>query len=439
VRRGVWVVGWVCVGVLLVGPPAAQGGPAWMSSLSDAGVEMNGVADYRYGRRTAETEVEDDTSLNELRLQTDLLWYHDRFTAQLKGDLVYDAVAAEWDDVDLETGKGMLDLRQANLLISPLSWMDLKLGRQVLTWGAGDLVFINDLFPKDWQSFFLGRHIEYLKAPSDALFVSLFPSLVNIDIAYTPRFDSDRHVTGERLAFWNGQAIVGQDGVLVTDRPARWFEDDELAARLYRNVGGYELALYGYHGYWKSPGGMDPTTGHWLFPALAVYGASVRGPLIGGIASVEAGYYDSVDDRDGDDPFVNNSEARLLLGYEREVAQDLTMGMQYYVERMLDHDAYTDALIAIGQPTATARDEDRHTVTLRVTYLLMNQNLIMSCFTRYSPSDADAYIRPVATYRISDQWQASVGGNIFFGDDDHTFLAQFEPNNNLYASLRCSF
>lgn len=423
------------LGLAIVVGSAISAEAGW---LSDAGVELNGFADYRYGMRTDRNALEDDTSLNELRLQAGLLWYHDLFTAQLKGDLVYDAVAAEWADVDLETGQGMVDLRQADLMISPLNWMDLKLGRQVLTWGTGDLVFINDLFPKDWQSFFLRRHIEYLKAPSDALFVSLFPSLVNIDIAYTPRFDADRHITGERLSFWNGSAIVGQDGILVTDRPDRWFEDDELAARAYRNVGGYELALYGYHGFWKSPGGMDPATGRWLFPALAVYGASARGPLGGGIAGVEAGYYDSMDDRDGDNPFVNNSEARLLLGYEREVARDLTMGVQYYVERVLDYDAYTDALAAIGQPAATARDEDRHTVTLRVTYLLMNQNLVLSCFTRYSPSDADAYIKPVATYRISDQWQASVGGNFFVGSDDHTFLAQFEENNNLYASLRCS-
>ncbi|MFW6031595.1 MAG: hypothetical protein ACOC9T_03300, partial [Myxococcota bacterium] len=32
--------------------------------------------------------------------------------------------------------------------------------------GTGDLVFLNDLFPKDWRSFLLGRDLDYLKAPS---------------------------------------------------------------------------------------------------------------------------------------------------------------------------------------------------------------------------------------------------------------------------------
>ena len=49
---------------------------------------------------------------------------------------------------------------------------------------------------------------------------------------------------------------------------------------------------------------------------LSVYGASVRAPLLGGIANVEAGYYDSRDDRDADDPMVRDSETRALVGFE---------------------------------------------------------------------------------------------------------------------------
>jgi hypothetical protein len=422
----------LCAGV-------APGAPAWLKPLNEAGLEAHGFLDYRYGVRLQTDPAEDQRALNELRLQLDNVWYRNRFTAQLKTDLVYDELAADRDSIDLETGRGLLDLRQANVLFSPRSWMDVKIGRQVLTWGCGDLVFINDMFPKDWQSFFLGRDDEYLKAPSDAFFVSLFPGFANIDIAYTPRFDADRHITGERISYWNGRAVVGQNDVLNTDRPDDWFADDELAARLYRNVGAYEVALYGYQGFWKSPGGMDPISGRWLFPELAVYGASTRGPLAGGIFSIEAGYYDSADDRDGDDPFINNSEARLLLGFEREAVKNLTVGVQYYIERMLDHAAYIRALEANAMPTDSARDEDRHTATLRLTWMLMNQNLILSCFTRYSPSDEDVYVKSSATYKVSDTWQASIGGNLFAGAETYTFLGQFEDNSNIYASLRCSY
>ncbi|WP_288372311.1 hypothetical protein [uncultured Marinobacter sp.] len=88
---------------------------------------------------------------------------------------------------------------------------------------TGDLVFINDLFPKDWVSFFIGRDVEYLKAPSDALKVSAFSSWANLDLVYTPRFDADRFIDGRRLSFFNtGQGrLTGRNAVVLAGRCPR--------------------------------------------------------------------------------------------------------------------------------------------------------------------------------------------------------------------------
>ncbi len=67
----------------------------------------------------------------------------------------------------------------------------------------------------------------------------------------------------------------------------------------------------------RAPAASTPRPARATFPALSVYGASGAGQLAGGIGNVEVGYYDSRDDRDGDDPFVNNSQLRFLAGYER--------------------------------------------------------------------------------------------------------------------------
>jgi hypothetical protein len=312
--------------------------------------------------------------------------------------------------------------------------MDLKAGRQILTWGTGDLLFINDLFSKDWKSFFSGRDEEYLKAPSDALFVSLFPSFANIDIAYSPRFDSDRYIDGERFSYWGGAGLTGS--TLQTDKPDAWFEDDEIAMRIYRNVGGYELALYSYDGFWKTPQGYDTGSGKYTFPKLSVYGASARGALLGGIGHMETGYYDSREDRNGTDPNVSNSEARFLVGYERELASDLTGGIQYYIEHMMHHDDY---LSSYTGPAGTERDENRHVITLRLTQMLMNQNLTLGLFTYWSPSDHDAYLRPKASYKVTDNWLVELSGNFFFGRNDYTFFGQFEDSSNIALAARYSF
>jgi hypothetical protein len=69
----------------------------------------------------------------------------------------------------------------------------------------------------------------------------------------------------------------------------------------------------------------------------------------------------------------------------------------------------------------------------------MNQNLRLSLFTYYSPSDEDVYMRPIANYKASDNLSLEVGSNIFFGDEPYTFFGQFEDNTNAYLAVRYSF
>lgn len=415
---------------------AAETRSEWNSPIEMLGIDVHGFLDVHGGARTQGDPKQGDSSLGEARLQLDAQRFFDAATLQLRADFLYDW-ALDDTDVDLEEGKGWLDLREANVVFSPLQVVDVKLGRQILTWGTGDLVFINDSFPKDFQSFFIGRDEEYLKAPSDALFMSVFHDWVNLDVAYMPRFDADRFISGERISFFSPEAggRIGEVDEIRVDRPDDWFSDDEWALRLSRNVDGHELAAYGYRGFWKSPRAANPETGEATFPELQVYGASVRGRVAEGIGNVEVGYYDSLDDRGGSDPLVPNSEARVLLGYQREVARDLTATVQYYLEYMMDHDAFARNLAA-GQPVT---DQDRHVLTLRLTKLLWSQNLILSFVSLYSPSDQDAYVRPIASYKVTDAWLVTAGANVFLGKDDRTFFGQFENNSNVYAGARYSF
>jgi len=394
------------------------------SLLSEMPVEVHGFYEIRTGYRIRKDPYEKDMSIMENRLQVDLSSYPEWADLRVRGDVYGDLVEEQAD----------FDLREASLFTRPIDFMDLKVGRQILTWGTGDLIFINDMFPKDWNSFFIGRDTEYLKAPSDAAKVSMFGDWANLDFVYTPKFDPDRFISGERISYWSStySRIAGQDAIVHTDRPDRWFRDSEFAARLYKNISNYEVAVYGYRGYWKSPGGQDGTQA--IFPDLNVYGASIRGNVGKGIGNLEFGYYESADDQSGKDAYINNSELRFLAGYTQEVGRDFTAGLQYYIERMLDYDQYIDNL-----PGGPARDEDRHLVTLRLTKLLMSQNLRCSLFTYYSPTDKDVYMRPNLHYKASDNIALEVGANIFFGDYHNTFFGQFQNNSNIYAAVRYSF
>jgi hypothetical protein len=390
--------------------------------------QINGFIEGRGGYRTQNDLYEKDMSVMDTRLQLDIFTYNDWGDFKYKGDFWGDGVTEE----------GRYQTRELWFFSRPLDFLDVKLGRQVLTWGTGDLLFLNDLFPKDWQSFMIGRDTEYLKAPSDAAKFSFFHDIANLDLVYTPKFDADNYITGDYISYWNGGLgrTAGRDAIVRADKRESWFTDDEIAARVYRNINNYELELYGYWGYWKSPGGQTPA-GRAYFPRLDVYGASIRGQLGKGIANAEFAYYNSTDDTGGDDPLVNNSEMRYLLGYTQEIGRDFNAGVQYYIEQLLDYGDYKSSLPPAA--SETKRDEFRQVVTLRLTKLLMNQNLTLSMFTFYSPTDQDAFLRPNVHYKFTDNLAGEIGSNIFIGNSPHTFFGQFEDNTSIYTAVRYSF
>ena len=334
-----------------------------------------------------------------------------------------------------------VDFRELNVQFSPLDFMDVKVGRQILTWGTGDLIFINDLFPKDWVAFFTGLDDEYLKAPSDAMKVSLFSEIANLDFVLIPYMQPDNYFKeGERLSFYDpiSGRIVGYHDHVHYDRPARDLEHMEFAGRLYRNFGSYEAAIYGFHGYYNRPLGVkNPLTDEYFYPRLNEIGASLRGPVpkIGGIGNIEAGFYDSQQDIKGDDPFIENSSMKYLIGYERELWRDLTVGLQYYAEQMLQYGRYNHT----RPPGSPARDELRQMVTLRLTQLLFSQNVELSLFTFYSPTDEDFHLRPRISWDITDHWTWTLGSDVFAGANEFTQFGMLRDDNNIYTRLRFNF
>ena len=132
---------------------------------------------------------------------------------------------------------------------------------------------------------------------------------------------------------------------------------------------------------------------------------------------------------------VKNSEFRFLMGYEQELARNFTGAFQYYLEYMMDYGEYLGSLPA----GARAAHEYRHVLTARLTRLMWDQNMTLSLFTYFSPTESDVYLRPKAHYKLDDHRALEMGGNIFAGDYDHTFFGQFHQNSNVYLAYRYSY
>ena len=390
------------------------------------GAELVGFSELAHGVRIGDDKTKrDGYNLSEFRTQLEYSRvFDDTYSTELftKAGFLADAYN---DDASVY-------VRELNLFLSPLDNMDIKVGRQILTWGVADLIFITDVFPKDYESFFAGRELEYLKKPSDAIRVWLWLDAVNMDIILIPRFEPNTSLEPKRFSFYYPftNTIEGVEGHRTLDVRS----GSEKGIRLYRMLGGWEAALYLFKGFYKQPRGIkDESKRVFYYPELTMYGLTLRGQLAGGVAYLEAGLYDSEDDPVGKDPNVVNSMAKYLVGYTR--GSDTKVGVQYLLEEILDYDNYRDYLKA-GSPMLK---ELTHTITLSFTKLLLRQTLIIDTFLFYSPTNKEAYFRGSVEYKVSDALSVTAGTNLFDGSYDHTEFGQLKGNDNLYVRLRYSF
>jgi hypothetical protein len=415
---------------------------------TQADIYWGGFVQGLFGGRTDKTNpTSTEFTASESRMQLRAEHFGDR--AEVFGRLDF-----VWDGAD--SVQYRWELREAYVKFRLGNMFDFKVGRQILTWGTGDLIFINDVFAKDYRSFFVGRDVQYLKAPQNALRTEFYPSFGSFDLVIAPRFEPNRLPTGRRLSYYlPGEGIVGtglgEEYFFNPDSPEASFKNSEIAVRFQRRAGNFTNALYFYKGFYKNPLGAEvvgmngsmPVT-EAVYPELHLYGASTRGQVIGGILWLEGGYYDSREDRNNDDPLMPNSSISALFGYERQVATNFTVNFQWLGDYMLDHDTFRsqrEDMIAGGMlPEGTyIRDEIRHTLTSRQTKLLMDENLNLSSFVFWSPSDEDVYWRVSASYKYTDEVTIAAGGNIFGGNHENTEFGQFQKNDNAWVKVTYGF
>src|SRR3990167_2482017 len=191
--------------------------------------EIHGFAEAAFGPKIGGEGKTRHAGFNflESRLQLKTLWRparENKWRAELfsKSDLAGDRNASSVQ----------MRIREAHVLFSPAEWLDVKIGRQILTWGTGDLLFVNDLFPKDFVSFFIGRDDEYLKAHSDAARFSAFGPAASLDVVFVPFFAPDAPLRGDRLSFFDPTLgrIAGSDARRVLIEPAARLDHTEAAA-----------------------------------------------------------------------------------------------------------------------------------------------------------------------------------------------------------------
>jgi len=362
----------------------------------------------------------------EEKLQLKISADKESFYLFMKGELSCDHIS---EKSDLELREGYLDYLSDN-------W-DVRLGRQIITWGLGDLIFINDVFPKDYEAFFSGRPMEYLKKGIDGIKIGIYPSFASAELVVIPFFEPNIYPDNKRFWMFDPMASVVNRR---EEKPLTKIKNTEFALRIYRNISGLDASLYFYRGFYRQTSMLPdsltaPAEIKLFYPELSVYGASLQGRALNGIVSLEGGYYASRQDKKGTDPMIPNKSTRLLIGYQRQLREDFTAGVQYYTTYMHNYSQYKMSLLS-GFPQEKKLQD---ILTLRLTHLFMHQTLKFSFFSFWSPSDGDYMFIPEVKYNFSDHIWAAAGANIFGGGEVWNQFGQLRKNDNIYSMIRYEF
>lgn len=362
--------------------------------------------------------------LGEERVQLTLSKSGKKVSFLSKTDLYFDAVSENLK----------LDFREAYLDLS-LGKFDIRAGRQIITWGLGDLVFINDIFPKNWVAFISGQPLEYLKFGSDAININFFPKIASFQLIVTPFYQPDVLPVGDRIKAYDPFSNFTTRQEV---KPEVNIENTQIAGRIYKNIGKYDVSVYFSRGFYGSPPGILPNFENnslvMSYPRLDTYGISAQGPFLNGVLSIEGGILNSRDDMSGNIPGIENSQNRFLVSYQRPIGENYTINFQYYSEYIKNYQNMVNSLSGV-----TDRKKLRHTLSIRQTQYLFYQTLKLSCFALYSPNEKDYYLNPEISYDFGSNTHLSIGGNLFEGKNETTFLGQFNKNDNIYAVLKFDF
>ncbi|MBI5057545.1 MAG: hypothetical protein HZB61_13105 [Nitrospirae bacterium] len=390
-------------------------------------VSLHGFLQGNYSVDTAKSNPNGkDFKWAEERVQLKLDASKEPFRLFLKTDIFYNHI----DDAShLDVREGYADYTSSN-------W-DARIGRQIITWGLGDLIFINDVFPKDYEAFFSGRPLEYLKKGIDGIKIGMYPSFASAELIIIPFFEPNNFPDRRRFWMYDPMPAVTER---EEEKPASSFNNTEVAFRVYRDVSGFDASIFFYKGFFRQPSMLPdnmsaPSRIDLFYPKLSVYGASLQGRALDGVLSLEAGYYDSRKDRDGTDPMVLNSQTRFLVGYQRQMWEDFTLGLQCYGEYMDDYSEYEENL-----PSGFPQEKRLHQLaSVRLTQFLIHQTFRLSFFSFYSPSDEDYLLNPEVKYNFTDSVWAAVGANVFGGGDEWNQFGSLNENDNVYVQARYEF
>lgn len=327
---------------------------------------------------------------------------------------------SDYPDTVLDELEIEIELRELFFEGSPTTSTDLRLGRQIVTWGKSDNLRVVDVInPLDQRS----------------------PGMVDIEDLRLPltmtRFDyfqGDWHLQtlliheqrGDKLPIAGGEYLPNAIS-LPEDGPANTLENTELGLALNGRFSGWDLSLYAASVYSDQP---NFNGGRLERARLGMLGAAVNVALGNWLYKGELAWLDGLE-------FANtggeSGRIDLLQGVEYSGIAETSISFEVVLRHLTN---YSPALANV--PDSVGEDEVQWVV--RMSRDFMNDQLqLTALISRLDWDGSDGGFNRVSLdYEIDSSWAIS-GGMIRYSSGDKPFYQGLDANNRLFAEGRYNF
>lgn len=338
------------------------------------------------------------------------------------------------DEVTLELREGY-----ATLLFGDL---EVRTGKQIIVWGRAD-----EINPTDWLS---ARNMTLLLPEPFDQRTGVFS--VKADY-YLP---SDFRIT----AVWQPVATVSViplpevPGISFVRRPPEVkFSNGEYAVKLDRSSGDFDWSVSYFTGFNRLPEVSLLTPPGLLFPGSPafiglsnhrIHGAGADFVTIHGSWGFrgEAAYVHT-ENRDGTRRDIQTPFVSYVAGIERDFGDSTNVIVQYFGKYVFNRYStmlgLPDDQIAQYNALFTGQlDTVQNGLSVRFNKKWWNDTLDLDLMGAVNFERTNWLIRPKVAYDLTDEWKASVGGEIYGGETVSQF-GFLEDNTTAFAEIKWSF
>ncbi len=288
-------------------------------------------------------------------------------------------------------------------------YLEVKAGRQIVTWGVADGLRLTDLIsPMDYTEF-MANDYDDIRVPVNAINLKYPGESFSAEVVFVPVPEYFVMPSGEDNP-WT-MPLPPNTSMDLSGTPEKRLKNSEVGGRLRFFLENLDFSLTALRTFNKSPitvAGYDPEA-----KSAVIKGVYEPMNVVGGDVSIPAGeivirgevaaYFGEPIALKNSIDYWHRSSFNALIGIDWYAGDNWTVMAQYMHKVIMDY----QSVLGTEQNTSM--------ITARISKELLNNTLKLSVYGMFDVDNVGFYVRPAADYLLSDQITLSLGGDLLGG------------------------